>query len=246
MFKLNLRDVDKLIVYGNGKKYLEKTRDFAKVGVILNDKYHNPYGDTITEINLAQEPKNARKENLNRTDNYYLTFKDEIFRNERKTAVYIHVSEVEVDDLGEFVAFEANGEKDYLYLYKVTFRNGATAKFYRAEHMKVDKGWKIPEEEFAAGARWSNTYNTNAPTYDTLSERAERKTGCNLIKRYVEFGTITENYYTSEGYHKTEKDDDRKNREEIAALMNKVLGQHKVSHYDVADLQKYFDITIKA
>lgn len=61
MFKLNLGEVDKLIVYGNGKKYLEKTRNFDDVGILLNEKYHHPYGDKIITINLVQEPKNARK-----------------------------------------------------------------------------------------------------------------------------------------------------------------------------------------
>lgn len=65
----------------------------------------------------------------------------------KKTALYVHVSEVNVENLGEFVAMEHNGEKDYLYGYKLTFNHGARAAFAHVKRMCVPGSWTIPDEE---------------------------------------------------------------------------------------------------
>ena len=241
MFNQYLEGIKKLVIYGDGKKYMEKTRDLASVAEWKNGKVVDSYFDKILSINLTSEPKTARKENLSRKDNYYLTFKDDLF-HERRTALYIHISEIDFEDLGEYIAMEHNGEKDYLYAYKVGFKHGATADIVHYERLNVSGDWTIPESEKAKGAKWGE-YGRNV-YYTRPTTTAKDGTVFNLVHRYFTTETISETYYTSEGYHKIEKDDSRKEREELAEVLSKALGKH-ISHYDIDSLLKVVSITIK-
>lgn len=257
MFKLSLNDYGKIVIYGNGAVLLEKERDFYKIGAQDdNGKIRTTYGDDILYINLSSDPKVARKVNLMRKDNYTVKYDAGYYWHEKKTALYIHVSEVGVFPLGEFVAAEHDGEKDYLYGYKVTFNHGAEARVLKCEKLLVPGSWTIPEDEKKAGAHWSRGLGDHNNAYDTIgAEELENRNkirvkrglepeNYNLVHWYYENVTITENYYASEAYHKIEKDSDRVQREKLAEVMNGVL-HDKLSHYDIDKLLAVVNITLK-
>ena len=251
MYKQELSSIKKLVIYGNGKKLLEKNRDFNKIGKLENGKYTDSYFDRILSVNLENEPVKARKENLNRKDNYFLSFKKDYYR-ETQTALYIHFSEVSVDNLGEFCAMDSHDEKCFLYAYKLTFKNGAEADLYHVEKMNVPGNWKLP-----AGSDWGG-FGCKSPKnfYEIVDENQQQKnkelvektgrkyTPFNLLHKWYTAETITETVLTSEGYHKYIKTAERENREKLAALMNTVL-HDKLSHYDIENLLKVVNITVK-
>lgn len=240
-FDFNTTDIEKLIIYGDGKKYLEKTIDINLIRKLINGK---PCAsrDKIVRIHLEKEVKRARKENLDRNDNYTISYK---MRFEHRTTVYIHISEVEFEDLGEYVVSEHNGEKNYKHIYRVRFKHGAEGMFYHAERITVPKGWTIPREEIARGAQWSETYNIAAPTYQPITNPQERlREECTLVKRYVDFGPVEETCYASD-FCRIEKDEARIEREKIAEVMNMALGDHRISHFDIERMLKVLNITIK-
>lgn len=248
---------DKLVIYGGGAVLMEKTRDIFKLGTLKDDgAIQTSYGDTITSFNLSSAPKNARKVNLNRTDNYIVKYQCEYWP-EKKTALYVHVSEVDFVSLGEFVACAHDGEKDYLYKYAVTFKHGASARVVCCDRLKVDGKWTIPENEHAAGAHWKMGPGDFNNSYDTVSAddltrinsgRASRGLPAldyNLVHWYYLEKDLDTNYYTSEGYHRIEKDSARADREKIAAAFNSVLRGDKLSHYDIDKLLTVANITLK-
>lgn len=241
--------IGKVVIYGNGKIYFQKTRDFKKVSNI---------GD-IVSVNIS-EPKQARKENLSRKDNYYLNYTDEhsYYYKERKTALYIHVSEVSVSDPEERVSIEHDGEKDFLTYWKLNFKNGCTVKKLNCEKMLVPGTWTIPEDEKANGAHWKHGLGDHNNSYDTISEDEWKHNSLfakkhgrelekyNLVHWFYTYETISEIEFASDFYTRIEKDDSRKERETLAAALNSVLGKNSsFSHYDIAKLEKYFDIRIK-
>lgn len=257
MFKLSRNDYGKIVIYGNGAVLLEKERDFYEIGARDdNGKIRTTYGDDILYINLLSAPKTARKVNLMRKDNYTVKYDAGYYWHEKKTALYIHVSEIGVLPLGEFVAADHDGEKDYLYGYKVTFNHGAGARVLKCEKLLVHGSWTIPEDEKKAGAHWSRGLGDHNNAYDTISaeelenrniirvKRGLEPENYNLVHWYYENVTITENYYTSETYHKIEKDSDRVQREKLAEVMNGVL-HDKLSHYDIDKLLTVVNITLK-
>ena len=260
MFTVNYGalDFDKLVVYGDGVVFIEKERDIFKLGTLKdNGTVHTSYGDMVTSFNLSGEPKNARKVNLFRKDNYLVKYESGYYLREKKTALYIHISEVDCVNLGEFVAFQHDGEKDYLFKYSLTFKHGATARVVCCDRLKVAGDWTIPESEHAAGAHWKRYLGDFNNSYDTVSAddldrinagrvaRGLPELDYNLVHWYYVERALDVNYYTSEGYHKIEKDAARSDREKIAAAFNKVLNGDKLSHYDIDKLLTVANITLK-
>lgn len=256
MYTVDFEQFSKLVIYGGGEVLLEKTRDIKKIGTFDGGKVKTDYFDHLTTFNLSMEPKNARKINLNRTDNFFIKYACKWWP-EKKIALYVHVSEVNVENLGEFVDMEHDGEKDYLYGYKVTFNHGARAVFVHTKKLCVPGSWTIPEEEKKAGAHWSRGLGDYNNSYKVITaEEIEPRNAFlekvgrpaekyNLIHHFLTFEDVDTNYYTSEGFHKIEKDSARDDREKIAAALNNALGSGKFSHYDVEKLLKVVNITLK-
>lgn len=248
MFKINFESISRLVIYGNGKKLFEKERDLATVSTGNGGTL-----DRIVSFNLSQEPKNARKENLNRKDNYYLTYTPEYFRNERRTALYVHVSEIEVENLGEKIHNQHDGETDFIYHYKLIFKNGGTIRKVNFERLNVPDGWTIPEEEQKTGAHWSKFLGDYNNAYNIPSERTRKRAvenglpDFNLIHWYITTEPLAENYYTGDYISRIERDDARKDREKIAEIISSCLyGNNTVSHYEVARMLQHLNITVKA
>ena len=240
-------DPDKLVIYGNGVKLFERETDLDaydmhpnKTGEMqLFSRYHaGPIG-----IVLHGDVKNARKENLNRTDNFTLSYTPDYLKWEKRQALYIHVSEIGVDDLGDVLSMETEEEKNYLHAVRLHFNGATTYQRYHVEKIPVAKDWRLPD-----GARWSDCYGTeDKPCFDTPSRYTVSKhpelEGC-VIKRWCTVETLgpgaemiaVERYYT-----KTIESDDRKRKRAIAEKLN-ASGQYNAdrdrwSHYDITRLE---------
>lgn len=248
MFKMNFDGIGKLVIYGDGKILLEKTRDLNNV-MLTEGKTEFTQGRI--EFYLSDTPKNARKENLNRKDCYFLNYTDTHngYYNERKTALYVHESEISVTNLGEYVSMNSNGETCYLYRYALNFKNGFEYNEVNSEKMLVDGKWTLP-----SGAKWHTMGDYNN-TYDVISKdqsefykkRHPDSPEYNLVHWTIERKTASTNYYSSETYHRIEKTEDRKEREKLADILNSALGSSShLSHYDIEELLKVVDIKIKA
>ena len=257
MFKASFDGIGKLVVYRDGVVLFEKTRDFEKLGVWKNGRVNGSGSDRIVSFNLSSAPKNARKVNLNRNDNFLVKYDAGVYIKERKTALYIHASEVSVENLGEFVSMEHDGEKDFLNAYKLVFNHGARVRVLRVEKLSVPGSWTIPEEEHKAGAHWYSFLGDHNNSYETVNAEELKRINArrralglpeenyNLRHWVFEYQDITENYYTSDYITRVEKDSARVDREKIAEALNAALGHDKLSHYDVDKLLKVVNITLK-
>ena len=247
--KMNFNGVDKLVIYGNGEILFTKTRDLNKVE---NAEHKSTGNGEIISFNLAKEPKNARKENLNRKDNYFLSYYDTLMKWHRR-ALYIHVSEISVEPLGEYVAFESKGETHYKDAHKLTFLNGGEIRVLHAEKMLVPDDWKIPEEEAEKGAHWSAFLGDHDNSYSVPSKESRRfhqmkgDKDYNLIHWYYTMEPLTENYYSSDFYTRTEYSEERKELKRIAAIMTECMyGNDRVYDSNVERMLEKLNITIKA
>ncbi len=257
MFKMNFDGIGKLVIYRDGVVLFEKGRDLSRVGTFEKGRVNNSASDRVVSFNLSSAPKNARKVNLTRKDNFFVKYEDGNYIRERKTALYIHASEVSVENLGEFVSMEHDGEKDYLNAYKLIFNHGARVRVLRVEKLSVPGSWTIPEEERKAGAHWYSFLGDHNNSYETVSaEELQRinarrralglpEENYNVRHWFFKYQDTKENYYTSDFLTRIEKNSDRVEREKIAAALNAVLGRDKLSHYDVEKLLKVADITLK-
>lgn len=242
--------IDKIVVYGHGEKLFEREGLEAfemrpsKNGA---EKLTEIYNGAPVAITLEKEIKTARKENLNRTDNYTLTYSPEYLKWEKRTALYIHESEIAVDDLGELLAMENKDEKCYLHAVRLRFRHPATFERLHAEHIQCGDHWKIPDN-----GRWSSGYGSiDCPCYDTYDytdspfERSREK-GKGVIKRYRTLETLEAPSIISAFriYSRIEWSEDRKRRDRIAEKC-KAAGLRDFSYYDVEKLEKALGVTLE-
>lgn len=245
MFKMNFKGIGKLVIYGNGRIKYQSERDLSK----LNN------GELLYFF-LSEEPKNARKENLNRKDCYFLKYTPEYCTWERRTALYIHESEISVSNPKEIVSLrsESYGETNYKNQYNLCFMYGATKRVLHCDRMNVEKNWTPPK-----GAHWYNFLGDHNNSYQLISDEEYEdkmklydRTGkprpekYNVLHWYYTEESFTEFTRDSDYYTRTEKTPDRKNREHIANRFTEILGRNNyISHYDIEKLLEHFEIVEK-
>lgn len=246
---INYPSIKKIIIYGNGKKLFNLDNGYFEEYAESNGKYSSVYDGRIDTITLSVKPKNALKENLNRTDNYLLKYTGQ-YSFENGHTLYIHESEISVTDDGEKLAIEHNGEKNYIHAFTLHFKYGVTMTRCKYEKIPCEEKWTLPNnKQWTWGDGYGRDYeHAKVQTYD-LTETLIRfnksiENAKGIIVRWVETETVY-NVPTAEKYYcRTEKDSERKYREKIAEIINSVTNKH-ISHYDVEKLLNVLDIKIK-
>lgn len=246
MYKTNFSEVGKVVIYGDGKIFFESERDLTKIGCVSSL-------DRLMYVNIS-DPKQARKENLFRNDNFFLKYTDNHhgYWSERKTALYIHVSDIAVSGPVEKIAMQHNGETDYKEEYTLTFTHGARIRKVNLEKMNVAGNWTPPE-----GAHWKRGTGDYNNTYEVKTEEEIKAIEANAKKKGIEFEpynvihwfiteeNVTECTRESDYFTRIERDNDRKNREDLAKKFNDVLRTDRFSHYDIEKLLSRFEIKEK-
>ena len=237
--------IRKITIYGHGEKLYTADPGYFEECRISNGKISTVYHGQPLGFTLSTEPKNARKENLNRTDNYFLKYHGD-YSFENGYHLYIHESEISVSLVGEYVLFSTSGETNYCNAVNLHFTHGATMERLKMEKVpEAGKDFTPPE-----GCRWSDGYSRNPekPNYDVIHPRAysDEPGEPVVVKRWRETETVYDLTVRCYGYSKTEKTPERLHREKLAAIINdNKIFSRAVSHYDIEKLLQYFDITIK-
>lgn len=249
----------KIVIYGNGKILYKIDSDCFEIRAIdkkskemkLTDSFYSHNGITeITKLYLNKELKKANKENLDRKDNYYISWSPDYCTWEKRKAVYIHVSEIGVTDLGDILAMETKDEKNYLHTVKLSFNCKIEHRIKNIEKIYLKDGecWSIPE-----GGKWSSCYGSlEAPCYEVFDENdyiftKKENPGKGVLKKWFSFEEVEkpviiacERYYT-----KRIESAERTKRRELAEILNKAKLSYTFSHYDIERLEQYVDIIAK-
>lgn len=251
-------NIDKLIVYGNGKKYVEIDTGRIEPKFTNKNKFGNmelstKYYYSIDEIKLTGEVKRANKENLTRKDNYLLRINPERGIWYRRTiyALYIHESDCRVIDMGEMIANQTDDETDYLHAYALTFTNRVIIKDAVFDRIVCD------DFTFPEGARIGDGIGTKEnPVYEWFDTSDycslfEKKTGKKrepqkgVFKKWWNIYESPETILVTVGpYCRMEYSDRRKEADNLAKIISDAIG-HRLSHYDIEKLQKVVDIKVK-
>lgn len=247
----SIGNVSKIVIYGHGEKLCEVSAFVpCKIKVNSNGEEticESKYDYTVENVQLEHEPVAARKENLNRKDNYLLSYQREYSWQDRGLALYIHESEIGVETLGDILTLENDEERCFLLAFKLTFKHAVTITESKVERIYCEDtdGFEIPK-----GCVWSKGYGTKEhPCYDTFdcseSLIAIKKgiNGKGIIKRWKE-SSEHENFsmiIVQHGYSKIEYSEERIRKDNLAKAMNESKLFHKeYSHYDIDKLEKLF------
>lgn len=230
----------KIVIYGHGEKLFERDdlqafelRKQANGAEHLTEVYR---GGPVA-ITLAGEIKRAIKENLNRKDNFTLTYPVEYFPRERRQALYIHESEIAVEDLGEVLAMETEEQKCYLHGVRLRFLHPFAVERANIEKIPCMGNWKIPD-----GGRWGDGFGTEEHPQYSIWEK-----GHGVIKRWFSTeqresgGEILSAFRT---FSRIEYSPERERRQRIAEKL-KAAGMRNFSFYEVAQLEKALGIKLE-
>ena len=255
-------DISKFVIYGHGVKLYEIESEAFKACEMRRNSYGHEevkeiYGGDIRQITLAQPIKRAIKENLTRKDNYTLNYTPDYCKWETRKALYIHESEIAVEDMGALLAMETDEERNYLHAVRLRFANPVVFRRLHAEKIPCADDWTLPE-----GAKWGSHYGTEeSPCFDTYDNSKSnfpeimKKKRPNwdpnekgVVKRWATAETVEnaaiiccERYYV-----KTEYSPDRIRKNALAEALNASgLFRDSFSHYDIDKLEKVFNITLK-
>lgn len=251
-------NIDRLIIYGNGKKYAEIDAGriepkFTKPNEYGNNELYSKYYYSIEEIRLSGEVKRANKENLNRKDNYLLRVTTDRSSWARTTlyALYISISECNVIDMGEMVAHQNDDETDYLHAYALTFTNPVIIRDAVFDRIVCD------DFTFPEGARIGDGIGTKEnPVYEWFDTSDycslfEKKTGekrepqKGVFKKWWNIYESPETILVTVGpYCRMEYSDRRKEADNLAKIIGDAIG-HRLSHYDIEKLQKVVEIKVR-
>ena len=251
-------EVNKVILYGNGKKLFEDERGRLeryemKPNKSGENKLNSVYNGGPEAVYLVGEVKRAIRENLSRKDNYTMKYYPKYSGGRAETALYIHESELNsFEDLGLVLAFENDGEKQYLKAARFAFKIAPKFQKLHSERIPLADGenWTIP-----AGGRWGSGYGTEAaPVYDTYDNTkslfAKRNNAApenGVIKRWYTYENAAAPMICAEAYYrKTEYSPERERKMALAEAINATGAfREKLSHYDISKLEQYFTITPK-
>ena len=99
-------------------------------------------------------------------------------------------------------------------------------------------------EEYDSNGKFGSGFSKTCNMYDVVENYKTNES--NVIKRYLTYDAVTEMTIDSDFYTRTEKTEDRLEREKIAEIISSCLyGDKTVSHYEVEAMMKKLNITIK-
>lgn len=187
--------------------------------------------------------RNARKINFAKADIFDVKTSDKnsFFKNGKD--LYIPSSVISVESVTEKEVFEHDGETNYKNVYALKLHCDAHIWNTHIEKV-IDLPSNIPLQDYDKNGIFSSGFSKNHNTYEyhTLAKTGEER----LLKKWMTYDAITEIELESDYYTRTEKTNERLQREEIASIISSCLyGDKSVSHYEVDKLMEKLNITIK-
>ena len=187
--------------------------------------------------------RNARKIDFSKNDCFTVKSQnnDLLWRNGKD--LYIPASVISVKEKNEVLSLDTNGEKTFIYEYILEFH--CKAETVTKHYEKVtDLPANMPLTDYDASGKWGSGFSWNYTMYDTYQNFKTKET--HIAKHWLTLDAINEYKVRADYIHRSEKTEERAEREKIAELLSSCLyNNHHVSHYEVERIMEKFNISIK-
>ena len=248
--RINLNQYEQINIYNENGVIFSTIYGGFERATIKDGKCATFYCNRVDEIILPVDSiRNAIKLNLNKGDVFtirYIPGNRYSIRNGK--ALYIHTDYIGVENIGEYLSTEISGEKSYLTLYKIKFATVQTIKEPKIDRVICDSYTLKEGENFGSGYGLDKEHAV-VGVFDTsesiLNKRTNKPAEKGILRRYFEGVQYNDFIVKSDHYTRTEKDTARKEREQLASIINGCLYNKTVSHYDVEKLLQKLNISIK-
>lgn len=121
------KEISNIIIYGNGKELYRSNQPYITIVDENNREYDSK------EIILVGDTKRANKINLDRKDNYYVVDKENKYFSDKGYILYIHESEIKINNVTEKVALKLKHEVNYKKIFNITLKGNIKYKSYDKE-----------------------------------------------------------------------------------------------------------------
>ena len=121
------KEISNIIIYGNGKELYRSNQPYITIVDENNREYDSK------EIILVGDIKRANKINLDRKDNYYVVDKENKYFSDKGYILYIHESEIKINNVTEKVALKLKHVVNYKKIFNVTLKGNIKYKAYDKE-----------------------------------------------------------------------------------------------------------------
>jgi hypothetical protein len=248
--KIKLDIYETINIYNENGIIFSTVRGAFERATIDGKKCSSHYGNRVFYIDLPVDNiRNALKLNFNKGDVFnikeYAKDRYEI-RNGR--ALYIPEKYISVENLGEYLALETNGEKDFLTLYRLAFATAQTVSEPKVERIICDN-YTLQDGETFGSYYGKDKAHAVITTFDTSESAYHKRKGTpaekGILKHYFEDVIYNEFIVKSDYYTRAEKDEARTEREKIAEIINSCLYNKTLSHYDIEKIMEKLNITVK-
>lgn len=188
--------------------------------------------------------RNARKLSFDKCDCFEIKSNKESYSlSNNGKDLYIHSSIISVEKVEEKQRLQAHGETNYKNVYTLKLNCDS----YRW-NKHIEKITGLPKDtpltDYDSNGKWGGGFSKTCNMYDTSENH---KTGeINLFKRWLTYDKTTEIIVESDYYTRTEKTEERIEREKIADIITSCIYSGKtISHYEVEKILEKLNISIK-
>jgi hypothetical protein len=248
--KIKLDIYETINIYNENGIIFSTVRGAFERATIDGKKCSTYYGNRVFYIDLPIDNiRNALKLNFNKNDVFTLKeYANDRYEIRNGRALYIPEKYISVGNLGEYLALETNGEKDFLTLYRLAFATVQTVSEPKIERIICDN-YTLQDGETFGSYYGKDKAHAVISTFDTSESAYHQKKGIpaekGILKHYFEDVTYNEFIVKSDYYTRTEKDEARTEREKIAEIINSCLYNKTLSHYDIGKIMEKLNITVK-
>lgn len=242
--EVEFANVHGITIYADGVKLFETDRTHFQECHTGAKYFTEDYFGKCSSINLSHLPKRAIKENLNRKDHYYRSHEN---RWEKGVWLYLHASDIRVEDLGEKLTFENDEQRCYFHAYALTFIHGYNMIRHHIEDVPgADGKWTPPE-----GGKWHDGYGPSEDRayYDIITPT--RFNGIpqgetRVVKRWITRETCCRMETKSGPYSRIEYSKEELDRKALCKIINdaKVFSR-EIGTYELKRLQALCNISLK-
>lgn len=240
-----MENIGKIVFYNNGKKVEVQNHQADSTVYKMDDKnvMVTDYMNKVLSMDAGAEFKRALKENLNRKDNFYMSYLPD-YSSYKKIALYVYAD------------FEITEVIDHIWDRETAYINAVTINlpFIYEETTREELPYK-PDFQLPKGAAWykkhgyngNNTYMTIKLEKDDFSYKRRKKQGLptEYIVHLTKKEVVKESHTFKVGpYTRITYTEEFQKAIDFADEFTKIVGD-KISRYDVEKLLKVYNITKK-
>ena len=136
-------------IYDKGKVLYSSNRSYLEKNSISDDGKTESFRNYRIESFIIENPKRANKLNLNRKDNFFINENLKYSINNKSKVLYVHVSNITVEKIGEVIGVKTKDETNFINAYKLNFKYGYKYSDYAGKNTTKENECIVTDDHYS-------------------------------------------------------------------------------------------------